>query len=282
MSSENPRISFRAACLVVAALVAIALPAAAETPAAAEDVEDGEYTALRKLGRGVAGVIYGILEVPGNMVQEGRVHGPLYGATVGLLLGTGKMVARIPVGVFEVVTSPFAVPPGYEPILEPEYPWQYFRAEEGELYGLRNTYLTREEREIAAIPGAVVSRQSGALEVKFPTDLLFAFGSAELSPTARERLDALARVLVQNPDSRLFVKGFTDATGSEAYNLALSEERARAVRAYLTSRGIGAHQIDTGGFGAALPVASNDDPAGRQANRRVEIEVRAGTVAAAP
>lgn len=276
MSNQNARSSFRAACLVAAALVAIALPAAAE------ETEDGEYTPLRKLGRGVAGVIYGMLEVPGNMVQEGRVHGPLYGATVGFLLGTGKLVARIPVGVFEVVTAPFAIPPGYEPILEPEFTWQYFRAQEGELYGLRNTYLTREEYEIAAIPGAVVSRQSGALEVRFPTDLLFAFGSAQLSPTARESLDALARVLVQNPDSRLFVKGFTDATGSEAYNLALSEERARAVRAYLTSRGIGAHQIDTGGFGAALPVASNDDPAGRQANRRVEIEVRAGTVAAAP
>jgi putative exosortase-associated protein (TIGR04073 family) len=262
--------------LVAAALVAIALPAAAE------EVEGGEYTALRKLGRGVASVIYGVLEVPGNMVQEGRVRGPLYGATVGLLLGTGKMVARLPVGAFEVVTAPFAVPPGYEPILEPEFPWDYFRAEEGELYGLRNTYLAREEREIAAIPGAVVSRQSGALEVKFPGDLLFAFGSAELSPTARERLDALARVLVQNPDSQLFVKGFTDATGSEAYNLALSEERARAVRAYLSRRGIGAHQIDSGGFGAALPVASNDDRAGRQANRRVEIEVRAGTVAARP
>ncbi len=288
MSSENPRISIRAACLVITTLVAIALPAAAEVPAAAEapaaveEQEVAEYTPLRKLGRGVAGVIYGFLEVPGNMVQEGRVHGPIYGATVGFLMGTGKMVARIPVSVFEVVTSPLAIPPGYEPILEPEFTWQYFRADEGELYGLRNNYLSREEREIAAIPGAVVTRQDGALEVRFPTDLLFALGSADLTPAARQSLDSLARVLVQNPDSRLFVKGFTDATGPEAYNLALSEERARAVRGYLTSRGIGANQIDTGGFGAALPVASNDDPAGRQANRRVEIEVRAGTVAAAP
>src|SRR5262245_31964817 len=150
MSSVNPRISIRAACLVVATLVAIALPAAA----AEQEVESGAYTPLRKLGRGVAGVIYGFLEVPGNMVQEGRANGPLYGATVGFLMGTGKMVARIPVSVFEVVTSPFAIPPGYEPILEPEFTWQYFRADEGELYGLRNNYLSREEREIAAIPGA--------------------------------------------------------------------------------------------------------------------------------
>jgi putative exosortase-associated protein (TIGR04073 family) len=279
MTDHNPRNCFRVACLAVASLL-IALPAAAD--AGEDDAAQPEngYSAKRKLGRGVASVVYGMLEVPGNMVQEGRVNGPLYGATVGLFLGAGKMVARIPVGVYEVVTAPFQVPQGYEPILEPEFPWQYFRAEEGELYGLRNSYLAKEQHEIGEIPGAVVARESGALEVRFPTDLLFAFGSAELTPSARQSLDALARVLVKNPDSRLFVKGFTDAIGPESYNLALSEQRARAVRSYLVSRGIDPNQIDTEGFGAALPVASNDSRPGRQANRRVEIEVRAGTVAA--
>jgi putative exosortase-associated protein (TIGR04073 family) len=280
MSKQSPRISVRAAYLGVAALVVLALPATAADEQNGQ--QTGQYSATRKLGRGVASIVYGMLEVPGNMVQEGKVNGPLYGATVGFFLGAGKMVARIPVGFYEVVTAPFAVPAGYEPILEPEFPWQYFRAKEGELYGLRNTYLSREEYAISEIPGAVVKRGSGALEVKFPTDLLFATNSAELTPAARQRLDALARVLVQNPDARLFVKGFTDAKGPEAFNLTLSEARAQAVSSYLTSRGIGADQIDVGGFGPALPVASNDDPAGRQANRRVEIELRAGSVAAAP
>lgn len=283
MTDHNPRNGLRIACLALVALL-MALPAMADT--ADDGTRDdgtkagGEYTATRKLGRGVASVIYGMLEVPGNMVQEGRVNGPLYGATVGLFLGAGKMVARIPVGVYEVLTSPFEMPAGYEPILEPEFPWQYFRAEEGELYGLRNTYLTKEEHQIAEIPGAVVTRQSGALEVRFPTDLLFAFNSAELTPAARQSLDSLARILVRNPDSRLFVKGFTDATGPEPYNVALSQDRAKAVQAYLVSRGLDASQIETEGFGPALPVASNDSPLGREANRRVEIEVRAGQVAA--
>jgi len=149
MTDHNPRNCFRVACLTVAALL-MALPAAGD---AGEDTAkpEGEYSATRKLGRGVASVVYGMLEVPGNMVQEGRVNGPLYGATVGLFLGAGKMVARIPVGVYEVVTAPFQVPSGYEPILEPEFPWQYFRAEEGELYGLRNTYLSKEQHEISEI-----------------------------------------------------------------------------------------------------------------------------------
>jgi putative exosortase-associated protein (TIGR04073 family) len=281
MSFDRMRLG--TACLALGASLALAVPAVAAEATEAEGLSperQGEYNASRKLGRGLAGIVYGVLEVPGNMVQEGRVHGPLYGATVGLILGTAKMVARIPVGVFETVTAPFEMPPGYEPILEPEYPWLYFRAEEGELYGLRNTYLADEEKAIAAIPGSVVERRRGALVVQFPSELLFPFGSAELSPEARQRLDELATVLSGNPEARLFVKGFTDTIGPDAYNFALSDERARVVRAHLASRGIAANRIDIGGFGPALPVASNDTPEGRRFNRRVEIEVRAGEVAA--
>ncbi len=276
--------SLQTACLAaLGALVLLAVPARAETPTAEDAAlrgEDSPYTATRKLGRGVASVVYGMLEVPGNMLQEGRVNGPFYGATVGLILGTGKMVARIPVGVYEVLTAPFELPPGYEPILEPEYPWLYFRAEEGELYGLRNNYLAEEERAIGSIPGSVVERRRGALVVQFPSELLFEFGSSTLSPDARRRLDELARILSRNPEARLFVKGFTDSTGPDVYNVALSQQRARVVRGYLANRGIAANRIDTGGFGPALPVASNDTREGRRSNRRVEIEVRAGEVAA--
>lgn len=281
MSFEHMRL--QTACLALVVSVALAAPVwAAE--GSGEDGSDptpsGEYNATRKLGRGMAAIVYGFLEVPGNMVQEGRVNGALYGATVGLILGTGKMVARIPVGIYEVVTAPFQAPPGYEPILEPEYTWEYFRADEGELYGLRNTYLADEEQAIGAIPGSVVDRRRGALVVQFPTELLFPFGSAELSPQAGKRLDDLAVILKRNPDARLFVKGFTDTTGPDAYNFALSDERAGVVRAHLASRGIAASRIDTGGFGPALPVASNETPEGRRFNRRVEIEIRAGEVAA--
>ena len=131
-------------CLAAPILALLTTPIAAF---ADEPVE--ELTAARKLGRGFTGILTGVLEVPGNMVQEGREHGALYGATVGLLMGSGKLVARELIGVYEVLTAPFAAPPGYQPILEPEYPWQYFDAGSKELYGLRNTSLARAEPVIS-------------------------------------------------------------------------------------------------------------------------------------
>ena len=116
---KTNRIRFLCLAAPILALLATPIAAFADDP-----VE--ELTAARKLGRGLTGILWGVLEVPGNMVQEGREHGVLYGATVGLFMGAGKLVARELIGVYEVVTAPFQAPPGYQPILEPEYPWQYF------------------------------------------------------------------------------------------------------------------------------------------------------------
>jgi putative exosortase-associated protein (TIGR04073 family) len=85
-----------------------------------------EYTAARKAGRGLASMTTCFLEVPGNMVAESREHGPGMGIPVGFAIGLGKIVARVLVGTFEFVTAPFEVPAGFEPIIEPEFPWSYF------------------------------------------------------------------------------------------------------------------------------------------------------------
>ena len=76
-----------------------------------------------------------------------------------------------------------------------------------------------------------------------------------------------------HPGLRLNVKGYTDSTGSDAYNLKLSEQRSGAVRDYLTQEGIAGASISSEGFGEARPVASNDTAAGRQRNRRVELVI---------
>ena len=267
------RIRFLCLAAPILALLATPIAAFAEDPVQ-------ELTATRKLGRGFMGILTGVFELPGNMVQEGREHGVLYGATVGLLMGTGKFVARELIGVYEVVTAQFQAPPGYQPILEPEYPWQYFDAGSSERYGLRNTSLARAEPLIAAISGAVVERRDGALIVQFPEDLLFAPGSAVLETSARQRLARLVHAIESNPEAQLFVKGFADTTGAEPWNLKLSAARANAVRAYLIEKGSDPGRIDTGGFGSAVPVASNETEAGRRSNRRVEIELRPGGVAA--
>jgi outer membrane protein OmpA-like peptidoglycan-associated protein len=104
-------------------------------------------------------------------------------------------------------------------------------------------------------------------------DVLFATGKATLQPGAERTLDQLATALKDAPDRPIQVEGFTDSVGSEDFNQALSERRAEAVREALLARGVDPSRIAVRGFGESYPVASNDNSAGRQLNRRVEIVV---------
>jgi putative exosortase-associated protein (TIGR04073 family) len=253
------------------ALGALLLPATATAE---------EYTAARKAGRGVAGMTLGFLEVPGNVVQETRTNGIFSGITVGFAMGLGKLVARELVGVYEFVTAPFAVPENYEPVLQPEFTWQYFESEPGRAYGFSDGYLSEEAYQLDRISGAVIERRSGALVVRFPDDLLFPVGSAQLSKPATVRLQEVARVLRNTPKAQILIAGYTDSTGGESYNQELSRKRAEAVRTYLVRQGVGSQRIELAGYGDASPVASNDTSLGRMSNRRVEIEVRATGVGA--
>lgn len=83
-------------------------------------------TVGRKAGRGLAGMTTAFLEVPGNMVEQTEKRGAATGVPLGFAIGLGMIVPRVLVGVYEFVTAPFPAPAGYQPILEPEYPWGYF------------------------------------------------------------------------------------------------------------------------------------------------------------
>ena len=141
--------------------------------------------------------------------------------------------------------------------------------------GLIGNYMQKQAQEIDAIPDAEVQRREDGLIVLFPGDLLFDTGSSALSAGAFQRLRSLADTLKRYPDSNIVVKGHTDSTGDESYNLRLSEERADNVRRYLVAEGVGSHRVTSIGYGEAFPMTSNSRPAGRQQNRRVEIEIRA-------
>lgn len=102
-------------------------------------------------------------------------------------------------------------------------------------------------------------------------DVLFETAKATLKPGAYTTIDRLATVLNEDRERKVLIEGHTDSVGSDEYNQGLSERRAAAVQAALFERGVAASQISTIGKGETTPVASNDDAAGRQQNRRVEL-----------
>jgi outer membrane protein OmpA-like peptidoglycan-associated protein len=106
-------------------------------------------------------------------------------------------------------------------------------------------------------------------------DVLFDTGRAELKSGASRKLDQLAQFLVEHPDRRVQIDGFTDSVGTDSYNEELSQRRANAVREALIARGVDPSRIGTEGYGKSYPVANNADSGGRQLNRRVEVVIGA-------
>jgi outer membrane protein OmpA-like peptidoglycan-associated protein len=104
-------------------------------------------------------------------------------------------------------------------------------------------------------------------------DVLFDTGRAELKSGAGRKMDQLAQFLVEHPDRRVQIDGFTDSVGTDSYNEDLSQRRADAVKAALINRGVQPSRVGTEGYGKAYPVANNTDSGGRQLNRRVEVVI---------
>lgn len=102
-------------------------------------------------------------------------------------------------------------------------------------------------------------------------DVLFNVDQANLTAQGLATAQRLADVLRDNPERSVLIEGFTDSTGSDAYNLQLSQRRAEAVRVALSQMGIDRARIETRGYGEAYPVAGNATAGERQLNRRVEI-----------
>jgi outer membrane protein OmpA-like peptidoglycan-associated protein len=105
------------------------------------------------------------------------------------------------------------------------------------------------------------------------SDVLFDTGKYSLKPGAREKLAKVAGILLAYPGLTIEVGGYTDNVGGDAMNQTLSENRAGSVRDYLVEQGVATNSVSAKGFGNTLPVASNDNSAGRQQNRRVELLV---------
>jgi outer membrane protein OmpA-like peptidoglycan-associated protein len=145
-------------------------------------------------------------------------------------------------------------------------------AQEGEHQADKDKLAMRAQLEVR-LNEILETRDSARGLIVSMSDVLFDTGQYSLKPGAREKLAKVAGILIAYPSLNIAVGGYTDNVGGDEMNQKLSENRAGSVRDFLVQEGVVATSVSATGFGNNSPVASNDNSAGRQENRRVELVV---------
>lgn len=102
--------------------------------------------------------------------------------------------------------------------------------------------------------------------------ILFAVDSDRIRPESTPTLDEIGSMLQDHDELRIAIEGHTDSDGDEAYNLDLSDRRAAAVKAFITTKyGVDGARLEASGLGESQPLVDNATPEGKQQNRRVEL-----------
>jgi outer membrane protein OmpA-like peptidoglycan-associated protein len=135
-------------------------------------------------------------------------------------------------------------------------------------------YMDKQEQELRNAMASTIAQNNATIQrnneqmltATFKSDVFFDLNSVVLKPGGYAELDRVAHVLNQYPQTMIRVEGHTDQTGSEQYNIQLSERRANAVKNALTQKGIDAGRISAVGMGECCPVSSD-----HAANRRVSM-----------
>jgi outer membrane protein OmpA-like peptidoglycan-associated protein len=104
-------------------------------------------------------------------------------------------------------------------------------------------------------------------------NVFFETDQYDLKPASKVELNKLINFLDQNPAVKIEVEGHTDNQGNSAHNKTLSDNRAKAVYSYLIDNGIAADRLKYKGFGADMPISSNDTEKGRANNRRTSVRI---------
>jgi outer membrane protein OmpA-like peptidoglycan-associated protein len=150
---------------------------------------------------------------------------------------------------------------------------------------LRQAQLRRQledlDRQITPLKGerdrlAEANPQWRSLRLRLPSEVMFAYDSANISPGFAPTLREVARLMERYPRTEARIVGHTDSAGSDSYNLDLSLRRADSVAAFLSNQGVSSRRLLTEGRGEQDPIASNATPQGQQMNRRVDIILRRG------
>ena len=137
-------------------------------------------------------------------------------------------------------------------------------------------YMDQQEQELRAQlqgTGVSVTRVGQQIILNMPSNITFATDSAMVQPQFNETLVSVGLVLKKFNKTVVDVYGHTDSPGSDCYNLDLSQRRAVAVGTILANQGVDQRRFRIEGLGESDPIASNATEAGRQQNRRVEIQL---------
>lgn len=133
----------------------------------------------------------------------------------------------------------------------------------------------KQEKDAAALAAiGKVQQINDEIAVTLKNDILFDYGKATLSKNAKQTLNKAVELLNQIPDRSLLIQGHTDSSGSDEFNMDLSEQRAKAVYDYMKSHGLNIKAVAYKGHGETRPVADNSTAEGRAANRRVEFRLK--------
>jgi outer membrane protein OmpA-like peptidoglycan-associated protein len=135
-------------------------------------------------------------------------------------------------------------------------------------------YMDRQAEDMRKdLEGAQIERVGEGIKITFNSGILFDVNSDLLKADASQNVDQLALILNKYKDTQILIEGHTDSTGTEKFNMTLSENRASSVSRKLKTDGVSGGRISTVGYGETQPVADNGSVDGRASNRRVEIAV---------
>ena len=137
-------------------------------------------------------------------------------------------------------------------------------------------YMDKQAAEMERdLEGAKIERVGEGIKITFDSGLLFDVDRATLKPASQTNLTNLAVILNKYEDTNVLLEGHTDASGSDEYNLELSNKRAQSVANYLASQQVNPTRFTIMGYGESQPIADNGTVEGRTQNRRVEVAIYA-------